>query len=165
MPPLLSTRHGHGLTLTCVIISSFHPLAPSGWTPDCCVPIALPVPSVAPDTGSICTGGSVHWGGGWLGRARRTFAFPHCLHPSCVVFLLLGLPLLPFSCGPFTTFLLIQLKSHFLVIKWHPDSQLPNETPLKIQANNIRITETKQSRQPPACKEVDSVSDCHSQLT
>ena len=96
--------------------------------------------------------------GGWLGGARRMFIFAHCLHPSCVVFLLLGLPLLPFSYGH-----LHNLPSHpaeityKMVIKWHPDSQLPNETPMKIQANNTETTETKQSRQPPAYKELSSV--------
>lgn len=165
MLPLLSTRHGHGLTLTCVIVSLFHPLAPSGWTPDCCVPVALPVPSVAPDTGSICTGGSVHWGvAGWVEPEER-LPFHTVFTPAVWSSFCWDCHCCPFPTGTFTTFLLIQLKSHFLVIKWHPDSQLPNETPLKIQANNIRITETKQSRQPPACKEVDSVSDCHSQLT
>ena len=63
----------------------------------------------------------------------------------------------PFPVGTFTTFLLIQPKSHFLVMKWHPDSQLPNETPVKFQANSIKTTKTKQSRQSTAYKELSSI--------
>ena len=133
------------------------PSCPFGWNRDCCVPVVLPVPSVAPDTGSICIGGPVDW---WVaGRVEpeECLSFHTVFTTAVWSSFYWDCHCCPFPTGTFTTFLLIQLKSHFLVIKWHPDSHLPNETLMKIQANNIKTTETKQSRQPPAYKELSSV--------